>query len=404
MQLFAKHSDGKGTWRRRIEACVIRLRRLRVRLGVTVLAATFGLFVAVRPTYEVVGTLRARNGLSCLCFPPNLSPQELAKIRAGERAEFEAFARAQRLLILEDRVIHGVLNDSVIQRSAFPLINESRDPVAEIRRRLKFEISPDSDCAFVSFESTDPKEATAIVNSVTRSFVACYHDFTELHGTISKIEARVDQLRTVIREARAGLDKPSGMIAASGAEGEVAAIIDKVVSVEVELAELESAIPTIQAAVRLPHPGAGARSLSAALGSMSAASRKRRDLELREEIRREVRVDDYFNAPAEVALDRRIGALENRLANGLEPLNEVTVELAVRLRFDRVNETPMIRSANWRFLYGIVAPLGALLLVLGGHLALPPLRPRRVELRSARSYHAPSQHNDRPSGFCVQML
>ena len=116
--------------------------------------------------------------------------------------------RVQQSLILEDRVIHGVLNDSVIQLSAFPLINESRDPVAEIRRRLKFEISPDSDCAFVSFE-----------------------------------------------------------------------------------------------------------------------------------------------------IDRS------------------EMELAYRLRFDRVNETPMIRSANWRVLYGIVAPLGSLLLVLGGAPRSPTAPP-----------------------------
>lgn len=258
MQLFAGNSEGEGAWRRRIKARVIPLRRLRVRLGVTVLAATSGLFVAVRPTYEAVSTLRARNGIGCILYDHTLSPQDYARIRAGERAEFEAFARAQRFLIMEDRVIHGVLNDSVIKLSEFPLINESHDPVGEIRRRLKFEISPDSDCAFVSFESTDPREATAIVNSVTRSFVDCHHDFTELHSAISRIKARVDHHRTVNEEARAGLDRLTPRAASSGAEGEAAALIDKVVSVEVELAELESAIPTIEAAVRLPQSGAGA--------------------------------------------------------------------------------------------------------------------------------------------------
>ncbi len=327
MQLFAGNSEGEGAWRRRIKARVIPLRRLRVRLGVTVLAATSGLFVAVRPTYEAVSTLRARNGIGCILYDHTLSPQDYARIRAGERAEFEAFARAQRFLIMEDRVIHGVLNDSVIKLSEFPLINESHDPVGEIRRRLKFEISPDSDCAFVSFESTDPREATAIVNSVTRSFVDCHHDFTELHSAISRIKARVDHHRTVNEEARAGLDRLTPRAASSGAEGEAAALIDKVVSVEVELAELESAIPTIEAAVRLPQSGAGAQLRSSALGSMSTDFRKRLESELREEIQRELRLDDYFIAPVEVALDRRIGALENRLEGGWGPLNDVMMKL-----------------------------------------------------------------------------
>ena len=75
MQLFAEHSDGEGAWRRRIAACVIPLLRLRVRLGVTVLAAAFSLFIAVRPTYEAVSTLRARNEISCICGSDILSPQ-----------------------------------------------------------------------------------------------------------------------------------------------------------------------------------------------------------------------------------------------------------------------------------------------------------------------------------------
>ena len=175
-------------------------------------------------------------------------------------------------MILEDRVISGALKDSVIQRSAFPLISQSRDPIREVRRKLKFEASYETCWASVSFESTDPREAAAVVNSVTRSFLACYHDFTELYSTIKKIDARVDHLRTFNKDTRGDLDRLTQTIAANGAKGEVAAIIDRIVGVEAELAELESAIPEIPRGYGSPQAHTGSQSRCLALTSTMTAS------------------------------------------------------------------------------------------------------------------------------------
>ena len=82
-----------------------------------------------------------------------------------------------------------------------------------------------------------------------------------------------------------------------------------------------------------------------------------------------------MDASTAVSLSSRVDAIEKRLENGWEPLNESSDELAQRIRFMQLNETPVVRSTNWRFLYGVIAPLGTLLLVLGMHLVLPRTNP-----------------------------
>ena len=94
MRMFARNDQAESVSRGLVEAWTMLPKRHNGSLGLLILAATFGVIFVVRPTYEAVITLQARNGIICRLLDPNLSPRELAEIGAKNRAEYEAFVAA----------------------------------------------------------------------------------------------------------------------------------------------------------------------------------------------------------------------------------------------------------------------------------------------------------------------
>ena len=81
----------------------------------------------------------------------------------------ETYLQTQVKLMMTDRVLDKALaNESV---KAFPMIKNSEDPNADLRKKIVVEIEPGTYIITVALESKDQNEAAAIVNAVVDSYL-----------------------------------------------------------------------------------------------------------------------------------------------------------------------------------------------------------------------------------------
>ena len=87
------------------------------------------------------------------------------------------YLQTQLTSITTDPVLDRALAGSAI--SKFPMIKDSTDPKADLRKKLDVQVLPNTHWMRVALESTDPQEATEIVNAVVDAF----NEITKSFGT-----------------------------------------------------------------------------------------------------------------------------------------------------------------------------------------------------------------------------
>ena len=126
----------------------------------------------IEPTYDASSTLRIEP-----------SPELFGPTAKGIASDFGQYLETQRALILSDRVLDpavaNVINDPDYDRSKFPVIRDSTDPKADVRRRLSVSIVPNTYLIHVAFSSPSAIEAAEVVNKVVNAFEQENRQFNE---------------------------------------------------------------------------------------------------------------------------------------------------------------------------------------------------------------------------------
>jgi capsular polysaccharide biosynthesis protein len=165
----------------------------------------------IEPTYESTSTLRIEP-----------SPDLFGPTAKSITPDFEQYLETQRALILSNRVLEpaigNVINSLGYDRSKFPIIRESNDPKADVRRRLGVSIVPNTYLIHVAFRSPSAIEAAEVVNKVVSAFDQENRLFNEGTNGVLRInyEHYLKKLDTDLK------DKQKEMIAlAEGLESQV---------------------------------------------------------------------------------------------------------------------------------------------------------------------------------------
>jgi capsular polysaccharide biosynthesis protein len=117
----------------------------------------------IEPTYDASSTLRIEP-----------SPELFGPSAKGIGPDFGQYLETQRALILSNRVLEpavaNIKQDPGYQPSKFPVIRESNDPKADVRKRLGVSIVPNTYLIHVAFSSPSAIEAAEVVNQVVSAF------------------------------------------------------------------------------------------------------------------------------------------------------------------------------------------------------------------------------------------
>jgi hypothetical protein len=130
----------------------------------------FLVHVLIEPTYESSSTLRIEP-----------APELFGESVKGAPSDFEKYLATQRDLISSDRVLDPVVISIAglpDYPARFPVMGNSTDPKADVRRRLGVQIIPGTYLMRVSFNSTGAHEAAEVVKAVVRAFHDANRDFT----------------------------------------------------------------------------------------------------------------------------------------------------------------------------------------------------------------------------------
>ena len=114
----------------------------------------------VEPTYQAYSLLRIESNQ-----PELFGPSLLARDEGGATP---SYLQTQLTSITNDPVLDRAIAESTI--SKLPMIKDSTDPKADLRKKLDLQIIPNTHWMRVALESTDPKEAAEIVNAVVDAF------------------------------------------------------------------------------------------------------------------------------------------------------------------------------------------------------------------------------------------
>jgi len=121
------------------------------------------IYLLIEPTYDASSTLRIEP-----------SPELFGASAKGIAPDFGQYLETQRALILSNRVLDPavakVVSNPGYDRSKFPIIRDSSDPKADIRRRLGVGIVPNTYLIRVAFSSPSAVEAAEVVNQVVSAF------------------------------------------------------------------------------------------------------------------------------------------------------------------------------------------------------------------------------------------
>jgi polysaccharide biosynthesis transport protein len=120
------------------------------------------IYLLIEPTYDASSTLRIEP-----------SPELFGASARGNTADFGQYLETQRALILSNRVLEPAVakvTQSPGYPAKFPVIRDSTDPKADVRRRLGVGIVPNTYMVQVSFSSPNAIEAAEVVNQVVSAF------------------------------------------------------------------------------------------------------------------------------------------------------------------------------------------------------------------------------------------
>ena len=157
------------------------------------------IFWLVEPTYQAYSLLRIESN------SPDLFGASLLARDAG--GSTPSYLQTQITSITNDPVLDRALAESTI--SKLPMIKDSTDPKADLRKKLEIQVIPNTHWMRVALESTDPKEATEIVNAIVDAFGEITKSFgtgstkllkTDLENYKKKLKEDIEKEQTKLRD------------------------------------------------------------------------------------------------------------------------------------------------------------------------------------------------------------
>jgi hypothetical protein len=163
-------------------------------------ALTYGIFRFVEPTYQANGLVKVESNQPDL-FGPSMNRDGSGSQPSYIQTEIES--------IRSNPVLDLALSDSSIANH--PMVKNSTDPKAELRRKLDLQIIPNTHWIRVAIESTNPDEARDIVNAVINAYVETTVD--ESAGfTTNKMLVKRDLTKKIAKDFKAYRDGLSRQI------------------------------------------------------------------------------------------------------------------------------------------------------------------------------------------------
>jgi uncharacterized protein involved in exopolysaccharide biosynthesis len=125
---------------------------------------------------------------------------------SSSTSDFGRFQKTQVDLVTSP----DVLGDALARHpeiAALPLLHGSDDPEAEIRRRMKVAIRPETNLIVVSLSSEDKDEAVAIIDAVVEAYLLAANDWVaqETKEQLTRLNEEARKLKVEIEAKRANL-------------------------------------------------------------------------------------------------------------------------------------------------------------------------------------------------------
>ncbi|MDR3622710.1 MAG: hypothetical protein P4L85_25380, partial [Paludisphaera borealis] len=144
------------------------------------------IYSQIQPTYEAVSTIRAE--------PTQLNLYGLQTSNA-QAQPIERFIGTQIAFITTNTVLKPAIGDSTV--AELPFIKNSTDKLTDLRQKLKVKNKDGTVHIQVSFDSTDAREAAAIVNAVVASYLRSYKDVQQSRDEshLKRLTVYLDRLK-----------------------------------------------------------------------------------------------------------------------------------------------------------------------------------------------------------------
>jgi capsular exopolysaccharide synthesis family protein len=223
------------------------------------------IYAYVEPTFEAFSLLHFEPSRPVLWDP--------AREHYSDLKGMERYLQTQVSLIGSDRVLgEAVANPLVVN---LPMIKQSKDSKADLRKEMVVEIVPDSDLIRVALASTDREEAAKIVTAVVEAYMAHNSLHTQsanktlkigaekqLKVLAQEIETTRGKLQDLVKAGNVGLsaqsmlnlsnsknaDDPAQPTVNQLTEGQFARVVDEIVKTDFDLIALDSIIEARRAA------------------------------------------------------------------------------------------------------------------------------------------------------------
>ena len=158
------------------------------------------IFATVGPTYEAISRIQIEPA------QPDLYDAS-RQMSGGNMRDSETYLQTQVKLMMTDRVLDKALANESVQ--AFPMIKNSEDRNADLRKKIVVEIEPGTYIITVALESKDKNEAAAVVNAVVDSYLEDNQRYTQTKDAPLKLNLKelLANLREEIERKKKDLEK-----------------------------------------------------------------------------------------------------------------------------------------------------------------------------------------------------
>lgn len=277
--------------------------------------AAYLLYTLVEPTYEAYSVIRIDGSQTELYGP----------LRGGmvEIRGMEPYLRTQVSMIKSDLVLKMAVSDPLARNSR--MIMKSIDPKTDLAKKLDVTIIEDTYLIRVALESTDPREASVIVNAVVAAYKKNNDSYSrsakgtlksslssqltkldELIGTTKGVLEKLSQKGTV-KITKPELNLNAGKDSEDSArptfnqvsESAVMKMVDEITKTDLEILDIESNLTARKEAVQAANDGGGLA------GGV--------DPNLEAQI-----IEEFKNDPEVVALVDQMGTIQDSLAHTKE--------------------------------------------------------------------------------------
>ncbi len=344
----------------------------RILLAWLVVAAPVGylIFRFVEPTYKAMSLLRAEPRAIDLYGPGQRGTPDPGEVRS--------YLETQIQLLRSDRVLDAAITKPRI--SNLPMIRESRDPKADLRKEMRVSIvGLNTYLIEVALRSRDPEEAAAIVNAVVDAHIEQHSRYQRAANKDLK-----DQLTSELSKLKQQINTKQKELEQLVAKGNIAVVrqdkafhtvteeqykfaSNRLIQVDFELMDAEARLET----ARLPKGQASAEKIRELESAVEEAKRKRdryRDYLATLEVKSTTHNTEQIRAQMVNQELDYLRRLSESVEQRLKQVEFETTQEAYRISVQDKAEAPRVPVDQRRLVYMGGASVALLFLVFGWFL------------------------------------